>query len=140
MSVVPVMIEKWALERGWNGFAHLIAKACLNAPSDLELHNLRERAESGSLQLWAAYDTEAKQTLAIVGTEIGVGFDNKLFCRCLFGVGSERERWQGFMADLKAWAKERGCQRMAFQASPAWFRILRNDGYRMTHVMLECDL
>lgn len=60
--------------------------------------------------------------------------------RILITTGRNRQNWQHHIETVAERARAIGCKRMEILARPGWERVLKDYGWKKTHVLLEKDL
>lgn len=138
MDIPPrlVGIPAAAVAAVWPLVEPLIADACRrgggkDAPPDIF------RALTGrDQQLWLAWDGSV---VALAVTEI-VCHPRKKCCRIRICTGRRRQSWQHQLAAIETWARAHGCAAMELIARPGWSRLLKGQGYAVTHLYCEKEL
>lgn len=103
-----------------------------NEPLDNILWDLRER----NRQAWLAMRNG--RAVALMLTMIKVGKVKEMWITHL--VGEQRATWLDHWPLVREWALEIGCHRVVSLARPGWARVMRDQGFRQSHIMLEHDL
>ena len=84
--------------------------------------------------LWLVYN--GSEIKAVCVTQLSETAKAKT-CSIWIMTGSGREDWQHMLDDIEAFARREGCTHMRHNARPGWAKILKPQGYTMTHVILE---
>ena len=124
------------IEAAWPYVQNLIEKACARSSGRYTAQDVKEGCLSRDMQLWTAW---RGTIVACAVTEILI-YPKIKTCRVMIVTGIGRRQWQQFNNDIARWAKGMGCSMIEAGARPGWARVLKGDGYRSTHVMLERDL
>lgn len=101
-------------------------------------HSLREIQENVrdlSWQLWMVWDTDKARCVAVIGTELHTGQDDRISAHILFCAGRGVRDWVHVINGLENWARDNGAYRIRGMMRPGWERLI--NGYRRTHVVLE---
>lgn len=137
MQTDLVQFNKDEVDKVWSLAEPWVQKAC-ETNGGFDAKHILEFLKSGHMQLWMA-----------------IGEDNKVFCVCVTEIrqypnfkvcdlrittGEQYERWVGFMDSICKWARQNGCKKMEVFARPGWERILKQQGFRKTHVQIEKEL
>lgn len=100
-----------------------------NTPAHVYLADVLERRR----QCWIAYDERVR---AVALTELSDKDVTMTHC-----AGHGREDWQGAMVDeIRAWARHKGVKRFIAVCRPGWVKMLKEQGLRETHRVMEQDL
>lgn len=124
------------VEAVWPLVAPLIAAACTRGGGKRTPNDVRRALADRDQQLWLAWDGSV---VALAVTEIAC-YPRKKCCRILICTGRERQSWQHRLAVIEAWAKAQGCVAMELIARPGWSRLLKGQGYAITHLFCEKEL
>lgn len=133
-EVAPVDIVSY-----WHRIEHLVKEAMLTTKGKYRSHHIFMHLLKATMQLWLAVDTEAK-IHAVAITEIVNYPAGARVCRCICVTGEGREEWQHLMADVEKMAKRNGCTDISLQARWGWTRIMKQQGYELTHAQLDKSL
>lgn len=133
-EILPNEVLDW-----WHKVRELIKDAMLTTRGKYDEKSIFFFLIGGKMQLWIATD-EQENVIAIAITEnILYPLGINVF-RVICVTGHNRHQWQHLMADLEAHAKKLGCVDMELNARPGWQRIMKSQGYEMTHVQLNKSL
>jgi hypothetical protein len=135
--VKPYYILPHEVESVWHAVESLISEACEYNNGRYAAEDYKEMLLSGDMQLWLAIDGGIINGLAIT---MLVPFPRKKCCVIDICTGSGLEGWVHFTALIEEWAVSNGCHQMFNHARPGMERLLKSQGYRKTHVILEKDL
>jgi hypothetical protein len=137
MTVAAVLLPPDRIPLVWPMVRPFVETVEKEDPAGVSVADVRDKAESGRMQLWLAWDSEAQTPLAAVGTQIEIGHDNSLIARVLFCTGHDLDRWLMFLSAIEEWAKSVGCSVVKSIARKGYGRKLASVGYRDTHVFIE---
>lgn len=98
-----------------------------------------KKIASGHMQLWAAYDEDADVVSGVAITEIAV-YPQRRICRFLCATGENMSEWVDFIDDIEKWGESMGCDGFQAECRPGWERVLKDKGYRKSHVILNKEL
>jgi hypothetical protein len=95
---------------------------------------IREDIAAGRAQLWIVWD--GNEIIAAATTEL-IQMPSKKVCVLGSCAGRDLRKWDHFLADLEAFAKREGCDRLRIYGRPGWKRILARNGYQAPWDVLE---
>ncbi len=98
-----------------------------------------KKIASGNMQLWVIYEEETDKVQGICITEIAV-FPQRKICRFLCATGDSSEEWIDLISVIEEWAETMGCDGFQAECRPGWERLLRDFGYKKSHVILNKEL
>lgn len=119
----------------WSDIRDQVEEAMLTTRGKYRAHHIFCFLLKGSMQLWLAL--EESKILAFALSEIIQYPAGAKMLRVICVAGSEREKWQHLMSKLEATAIKNGCTDMELQARPGWSRIMKPQGYEITHNQLN---
>ena len=94
---------------------------------------------SGQVQIHLAWDRAEKRARALAGTEIHLRGADRIGV-LVWCTGSMRELWFPLLNDIERYMREyHGCAGIRAIARPGWSKLLKQNGYRLTHVVMEKD-
>tara|TARA_S200002703_G_C3695710_1_gene213645 strand:- start:299 stop:712 length:414 start_codon:yes stop_codon:yes gene_type:complete len=137
MKTELVNFNKDEVVKVWPLAKSFIEKAC-KTNGGFNAEHILEYLKEGKMQLWMAVKPNNKVICCCV-TEVRQ-YPNFKVCDLRITTGEQFEKWVGFMDDICDWAKSIGCKKMEVFARPGWERILKNYGYKKTHVQIEREL
>ena len=92
---------------------------------------LAEKIRSRDLQIWVAEDFKAVCLTSVFASHVEINF-------C---AGTEREKWQDALeAEIAAWARLLGKDRVIIIARPGWSKWAKAKGYTAAHIELVKEL
>lgn len=137
MTVSLALIPRDAVPR----VAELVAPLLTDVhPRTFSVERELQDAAAGDVHLWLVWDGEAKEALAVFCIRFGETVRGEIMGMITYCSGRERERWEGLMPEVKAWAKALGASLMRAEVRPGWERSPAFEGWRKTHVILETEL
>jgi hypothetical protein len=95
--------------------------------------HILEALRNKNAQLWIALNDKID---AVCVTQITVRPLGNT-CGIWICTGTNRTAWQDHIETIEAWAKANGCVAMVHEARNGWQKILKPNGYELTHVILE---
>src|SRR5262245_38692217 len=135
MHLVPIPTTEQHIEataQHWAPFLPAIAKR-----SGERIEDLVSQLLSHEVQPVLIWDGEkARALLGVRFRTIGTDRIGELVW--LTGIG--REAWQHLLPELEKYLKDVGCARCVPICRPGWSRLLKKQGYRMSHVVMEKSL
>jgi hypothetical protein len=129
-----VGVPSHEVEEIWDEIEPLVSAACCRSFPKRTVSDVLEAVQKRDMQLWLAAE---EKIYAVIITEI-MNYPLRNVCRVVIATGTERRRWQHFIATIEQWAKAQGCQSMELVARPGWKKIFRD--YTLTHIHLEKEL
>lgn len=136
MQLVPVASH--GVKECWDWIEPEIARV-LARTGRFTPESILKGLEAQDYQLWLA--VENGELFCACVTEI-IDFPLVRVCNVFLAAGKDAERWQCYMLDLQAWAKENGCQKMETLVRPGFGRLLKKIilNLRIPHHHLEWDI
>lgn len=132
-EIASIDVVKW-----WSRIKEKIEEAMLTSRGKYNSGSIFHLLLKEQMQLWIAYD---KDKIYAVGLSELIKYPLGIkICRVICIVGEQREEWQHLMKDVEAAAKKNGCVDMELWARPGWSRIMKSQGYEMTHIQLNKSL
>tara|TARA_R110000764_G_scaffold213377_2_gene299765 strand:+ start:651 stop:1067 length:417 start_codon:yes stop_codon:yes gene_type:complete len=135
MKTELVNFTKEEVHKVWSLAEPLVEQAC-NTNGGYNAKHILEFLEAGLMQLWMAVDKDTNAVLCCCVTEIRQ-YPNFKVCDLRITTGEQFERWYNYMDRICEWAKSSGCAKMEIFARPGWERILKEKGFKKTHVQIE---
>lgn len=122
------------LEKVWPEVVVWVVKACETSNGRYMAADVKRLIANKSFQLWRAKDGES---IGVCVTEI-IDYPHKRYCRIVIGTGTGRDQWQGYIKEIEAWARSRGCHGMESIAREGWWRaFFKFLGWKKTHIYIE---
>lgn len=116
----------------WKPFLPLVAER-----TRFTVEELASEAYDDTIQLHLVMDGPIPR--AIVGTRI-ILTHGRLSGEILWCAGEGAREWFSLMPDLEAWLRGLGCRSVKAVCRAGWKPMLKRDGYRQTHIVMEKDL
>ena len=136
-SVEAVAVPPDHVDQVWPIYRPLVAPALLRT-REMDAETVRRLAKEGRLQLWIAWDFEAKEALAGAATDVYEGPLRRIGRVVLCG-GRLRNLWIHLLAQLEEWARDEGCVALEITGRKGWARALP-DGYQATSYTFQKEL
>lgn len=137
MPVVPFPIPFEHLEETkgiWLPCLEAIAKR-----SRRRLDLIIEGVMSGETLLILAWDTENKKARALLGVR-RVLLAHGSIAELTWMTGERRHDWTGLLPEIEQYMRDHhDCVGMTAVCRPGWSRLLKSNGYRTTHLVMEKD-
>ena len=137
MHLVPIPTTAEHVQgsaKHWVQFLPAIAKRSKEPVEELMLKVLNHE-----VQVILIWDDEAKEALALLGVQYRLR-DNARIGELVWLTGVAREAWQHLLSDLEKYLQHVGCVECRPLCRPGWSKLLKQHGYRMTHVVMEKKL
>jgi len=136
MHLVPIPTthaDLWAWHKHWMPFLPKIAQR--SGESIDELFDLIEQFQVQIALVW-----DGEKAHALVGLRV-VRRGNDLVGDIVWLTGTARKEWQHLLPDLERYLKEHcRCSVIRPICRPGWSRLIKPQGYRTTHYMMEKTL
>jgi hypothetical protein len=121
----------------WDGIKYLIADACTRSNGKYEAVDILRALLRGDMQLWGAVGDEKIEAIAI--GEI-VNYPRIKIYRMLGVTGEGMNEWINHIHGIENWARAQGCQDFEAVARPGWEKMMKDKGWRKTHIILNYSL
>ena len=134
MRLIPIPIDDAALDASvhlWGPFLPMIARR-----SKEPIRTLFARIKSKEIRLGLVWDDEANEAKALLGIRLHYR-DKDLIAEWLWMAGHGRQLWQHLLPELENMLREAGVKECRPLCRPGWSRLLKQHGYRITHVQME---
>jgi hypothetical protein len=129
------------LPDAWPTVGPLIALACARSSGKFLPQDVARAVAEGRFQLWVGIEgPKSGHAIHVMLLTRIATYPRLTVCELLACVGDDRVGWEHLLDAIEHWAKARGCALVQPIARPGWERVLKERGYRKTHVMLEKDL
>jgi hypothetical protein len=132
-----VLVPPAKTRHAWPHIAAWVSEALIRGNADLSPENIRQHLDSGSMQLWLAWDGRP------VGCCIAELVDSVRgrCCNLVIVAGERFAAWAHLEADVARWAHEHwGCVRLSLIGRRGWARRLAGSGWQEASVTLERQL
>jgi|SRR6188768_4173744 hypothetical protein len=135
MRLVPIPLDDAAIHNSaphWLPFLPRIAQRSHESVADL-IGQIARR----EVRLVLVMDGDKAQ--ALVGVRIHE-MSGKSYGDMIWAAGFGREQWQQLLSELEQFLRDAGCIMCRPICRPGWSRYLKQQGYRMKHVIMEKPL
>ena len=93
---------------------------------------------SGRMQLWTV--EKGGRTLSCAITELITYPTGLTVCSLVAVTGQHRHEWTDAWRNIAEWAKGHGALRLESWARPGWSRVMKKDGWKETHRLIEVEI
>lgn len=122
----------------WDVVGPWFPAACEKNGGYLEPDDYYDDIAEGRMQLWV-YVRDGIAECAVV-TEVQET-PNRRFLFIQMCTGHDRRLWTGaVLTGLEEYARLNGCDSVQMSVRRGWAKMLREEGYKETHVLMERDL
>jgi GNAT superfamily N-acetyltransferase len=133
------MVPPRAIASAWPLVVRWVAAALVNGKADIGPEDVRHALERGSMQLWLAWDDEARVALGCWVTEVCESIRGKC-CSMVVVAGEDFKAWRQLHEAVVAWARQHGCVRLEGGGRDGWLRLMRAEGWRKLRTVIEMRL
>ena len=88
------------------------------------------------VQVLLAWDEQAQKAVAIAGVRFWLRGPD-LIGDLVWCTGRNRKEWQHLLAEIEHYLKDVGCAECRPTARLGWSKLLKQHGYKATHVVME---
>ena len=134
MKLIAIPIDDESLKEWmphWLPFLPMIAKR-----SKEPLLTLINRIMSKEMRIILIWDETVDLPTALIGIRLHYR-DKDLIGELLWMTGSGRQSWQHLLPDVEQMLRDAGCVECRPLCRPGWLRLLKQHGYRLTHMQME---
>ena len=134
--IEQVLIPTNKVEQVWSFAVKDIADALARSNGYARAEHIKKEILDNKMQLWILWDSETKEYYGVCVTEI----IQRPLQRCLnikIMTGKHREKWQHLIKHVEEFAWQNNCDLLELVARPGWKKILKQYGYKESHVLLE---
>lgn len=134
MRLIAIPIENEALRASaphWMPFLPLIAKRTKEPRTELI-----RKVVTKEMRLVLVWDDDTGTAAALIGVRLHYRGDD-LIGELLWMAGHGRQRWQHLLPELENMLRDSGVKEFRPLCRPGWSRLLKQHGYRLTHVQME---
>ena len=120
----------------WDMVSNNIADALARSNGYARAEHIKKEILDNKMQLWILWDSETKEYYGVCVTEI----IQRPLQRCLnikIMKGRHRDKWQHLIKHVEEFAWHNNCDLLELVARPGWKKILKQYGYKESHVLLE---
>jgi hypothetical protein len=116
----------------WQPFVRSIAERAHNDPLEME-----RMLYVGEAQAFLVWDPDSQTARAFVGVQFVRSTKGRIG-QIIWLMGEDRKAWVHLFGDLETYLREReGCVGIRAICRRGWVKILKETGYRETHVVFE---
>ena len=124
----------------WPCVWEMIGRAIEGDHHEVDLGLVMHRLQSGYMQMWLVVDKEAEDAIiGVVVTEI-TGKVLGATCSIVILAGEQFPRWRHLIENIEDWSKSQGADEMTFRCRPGFEPLMKEYGYRRSHVILRKNL
>ena len=134
--IEQVLIPTNKVEQVWSFAVKDVADALARSNGYARAEHIKKWILDNKMQLWILWDSKDKKYYGVVVTEI----IQRPLQRCLnikIMTGSHREKWQHLIKHVEEFAWKNNCDLLELVARPGWKKVLKQYGYKESHVLLE---
>jgi len=134
VKLIPIPIEDEALKAAaphWLPFLPKIASRTKETFAEL----IRQ-VMAKEMRLVLVWDDNTSKAAALIGVRLHYRGED-LIAGLLWMTGTGRQQWQHLLPDLENLLREAGVKEFRPLCRPGWGPLLKQHGYRMTHVQFE---
>ena len=134
--IEQVLIPTNKVEQVWSFAVKDVADALARSNGYARAEHIKKEILYNKMQLWILWDSETKEYYGVCVTEI----IQRPLQRCLnikIMTGRHRDKWQHLIKHVEEFAWENNCDLLELVARPGWKKVLKQYGYKESHVLLE---
>lgn len=134
--MITKLITPHLTSKAWPLIEQWVTDALTAGAADMAPEAVRYHLERGTMQLWLAWDENARRAKGCCITEIAESVRGRC-CNLVAVAGLDFKQWRPLIATIKAWAVEQGCVRLEAGGRDGWQRYVRSDGWRKVRTTIE---
>ena len=134
--IEQVLIPTNKVEQVWSFAVKDVADALARSNGYARAEHIKKEILDNKMQLWILWDSETKEYYGVCVTEI----IQRPLQRCLnikIMTGRHRDKWQHLIKHVEEFAWQNNCDLLELVARPGWKKVLKQYGYKESHVLLE---
>ena len=134
--IEQVLIPTDKVKQVWSIVVKDIADALARSNAYARAEHIKKDILDNKMQLWILWDSETKEYYGVCVTEI----IQRPLQRCLnikIMTGRHRDKWEHLIKHVEEFAWHNNCDLLELVARPGWKKILKQYGYKESHVLLE---
>ena len=134
--IEQVLIPTDKVKQVWSIVVKDIADALARSNAYARAEHIKKDILDNKMQLWILWDSETKEYYGVCVTEI----IQRPLQRCLnikIMKGRHRYKWEHLIKHVEEFAWHNNCDLLELVARPGWKKILKQYGYKESHVLLE---
>ena len=134
LPVEPGLTWKiWPLIEEW------VCAAVFKGRGNMEPKEIKERLVDNTMRLWLVWDGNTRTAIGCCIAEITNGVRGRGL-NLVVVSGRDLANWWHLVKDVKAFARERGCVRLESSSRAGMVVLLKADGWRELHTVMELRL
>ena len=134
--IEQVLIPTNKVEQVWSFAVKDVADALARSNGYARAEHIKKEILDNKMQLWILWDSETKEYYGVCVTEI----IQRPLQRCLnikIMKGRHRDKWEHLIKHVEEFAWHNNCDLLELVARPGWKKVLKQYGYKESHVLLE---
>ena len=134
--IEQVLIPTNKVKQVWSIVVKDIADALARSNGYARAEHIKKEILDNKMQLWILWESETKEYYGVCVTEI----IQRPLQRCLnikIMTGRHRDKWQHLIKHVEEFAWKNNCDLLELVARPGWKKVLKQYGYKESHVLLE---
>jgi hypothetical protein len=134
MRLIAIPIDDDALKAWvphWMQFLPMIA-----ARTKEPIAELIRAVMTKEMRLALVWDEATEEAKALIGVRLHYRGDD-LIAELLWTAGHGRQQWQHLLSELENLLRDAGVKECRPLCRPGWSRLLKQHGYKLTHVQME---
>ena len=134
--IEQVLIPTNKVEQVWSFAVKDVADALARSNGYARAEHIKKDILDNKMQLWMLWDSETKEYYGVCVTEI----IQRPLQRCLnikIMTGRHRDKWEHLIKHVEEFAWHNNCDLLELVARPGWKKVLKQYGYKESHVLLE---
>ena len=134
--IEQVLIPTNKVEQVWSFAVKDVADALARSNGYARAEHIKKDILDNKMQLWILWESETKEYYGVCVTEI----IQRPLQRCLnikIMTGRHRDKWQHLIKHVEEFAWKNNCDLLELVARPGWKKVLKQYGYKESHVLLE---
>jgi len=132
MKLVAIPLADYeAWNRHWLPFLPSISRCTKES-----VQTLFGQIKRGEVRLTLVWDDDSNQAVALIGIRLHMR-DQDLIAEICWTTGRDYKAWIGLLPELEKMLRLAGVVECRPICRPGWAKILKANGYRLTHMMME---
>ena len=134
--IEQILIPTNKVKQVWSIVVKDIADALARSNAYARAEHIKKDILDNKMQLWILWDAKTKEYYGVCVTEI----IQRPLQRCLnikIMKGRHRDKWEHLIKHVEEFAWHNNCDLLELVARPGWKKILKQYGYKESHVLLE---
>lgn len=134
--IEQILIPTDKVKQVWSIVVKDIADALARSNAYARAEHIKKDILDNKMQLWILWDAKTKEYYGVCVTEI----IQRPLQRCLnikIMKGRHRDKWEHLIKHVEEFAWHNNCDLLELVARPGWKKILKQYGYKESHVLLE---